>query len=57
MWRFSGEGGGLSTEGFWQVVGRGFSGNGRMVTVAVETGRVGIARRARDDEERNRVAR
>ena len=30
----------------WQVVDRGSSGNGRMVTVAVEKSRVGIARRA-----------
>ena len=56
LWRFSGEGGGLSTEGFWQVVGRGFGGNGRTVTVAaVERRRVVIARRA--PAERNRVAR
>ena len=32
--------------GTGQVVGRGFGGNGRMVTVAVERGRMGIARRA-----------
>ena len=41
--------------GAGRLVGRGFGGNDRMVTVAVERGRVGIARR--DDEERNRVAR
>ena len=44
--RFGGKGGGPSTEGLWQVVGHGFSGNGRVVTVAVERGTVGITRRA-----------
>ena len=42
----SAEKGGASTEGLWHVVGRGFSASGRMVTVTVERGRVGIARRA-----------
>ena len=41
--------------GAGRLGGRGLGANGRMVTVAVERGRVGIARR--DDEERNRVAR
>ena len=44
--RFGGKGGVLGTEGLWQVVGRGFGGNGDMVTVTVERGRVRIARRA-----------
>ena len=43
--------GSLAGSGPW------FHWNGRMVTVAVERGRVGIAKRARDVEERNRVAR
>ena len=58
LWQFGGKGGGPSTEGLWQVVGRCFSGNGRMVTVAVERGRVespGALRR--DDEEGIQVAR
>ena len=44
--------------GTGQVVGHGFGGNGRIVTVAVERGRMetpGALRR--DDEERDRVAR
>ena len=46
VWRFGGNGGDPSAEGLCQVVGRGFGGNGRKVTVAVERGRMGIARRA-----------
>ena len=46
LWRFGGNGGDPSAEGLCQVVGRGFGGNGRKVTVAVERGRMGIARRA-----------
>ena len=46
VWRLGEKGGRPSTECLWQVVGRGFSGNGRMDTVAVERGKVGIARRA-----------
>ena len=46
LWRIGGNGGGPIIEGLWQVVDRGFGGNGRMVTVAVERSRVGIARRA-----------
>ena len=56
LWRSGGKGGGPSTEGLRQVMGRGFGGNGRTVTVAaVERRRVVIARRA--PAERNRVAR
>ena len=44
VWRLGEKGGRPSTECLWQVVGRGFSGNGGVVTVAVEMGRVGIAR-------------
>ena len=64
--RFGGKGGGPITGGSLgtclvgtgQVVGHGFGGNGRIVTVAVERGRMetpGALRR--DDEERDRVAR
>ena len=46
LWRFGGKGGGPSTEGLWRVAGRCFGGYGEMVTVAVERGRMRIARRA-----------
>ena len=65
-WRFGGKRGGPITGGSLgmclvgteQVVGRGFGGNSRMVTLAVERGgweSPGVLRR--DDEERNQVAR
>ena len=54
LWRFGGKGGGPSTGGSLgtclvgagRLVGRGFGGNGRMVSTAVEKGRVGIGGRA-----------
>ena len=54
LWRFRGKGGGPVTGGSLgtclvgtgRVVGRGFGENGRIVTVAVDRGRMRIARRA-----------